>query len=225
MKPGRGTKRAGAGRSTSRAVIAMGVMAGLLVLYGWNNFFLAPKNRARAAAAQQLATEKKNEDDLRQSLAKLRKLADETKAREAELARLGKLIPSDPDVAGAILTLNDTATQAQVDWSTFTPASPAAGAGGGPVTLGIGMKVSGTFGQVFDYLRRLESLDRLVVVDSLQLTSAVAGNGPAKIDADIKARMFAAGTGSAAATTSAAAKDTSSPAAETSPAALAKAGN
>ncbi|HYT38584.1 MAG TPA: hypothetical protein VEN99_03690, partial [Acidimicrobiia bacterium] len=56
----------------------------------------------------------------------------------------------------------------------------------------ISMKIAGTFNQVFDYLRRLESLDRLVVVDSLSLSGST-GNGATRIDADIKGRMFSAG--------------------------------
>ena len=227
MKPGRSTKgpAAGAGRSTSRALTAMMVMAGLVLCYGWNHFFLAPKSAARSAAATQLATAKKSETDLRQSLVQLKKLAADTQAREAELARLGKLVPSDPDVAGAILALNDTANQAQVAWSTFTPATPAASAGGGPVSMAIGMKIAGTFGQVFDYLRRLETLDRLVVVDGIQLASATT-NGVVGLEADIKARMFAAGTANPAAATTVGAKSSSSSSGgSSSSAALAKAGS
>src|SRR5581483_11754548 len=123
----------------------------------------------------------------------LRRLANDSQAREAELARLGRLIPADPDVDGAILTLNEMAHQAQVAWSSFVPTTPTPTTGG-PTAINIGMKVSGTFPQVFDYLRRLEQLDRLVVVDNLQLSGAAQGGASPKIDLDIKARMFSAGT-------------------------------
>jgi len=203
----------------------MAVMGALVLCYGWNSFFLAPRGRAKAQVAKDLAAARKNQDDLRQSLALFRKLADNTKVREAELTRFGTLIPADADLAGAILVLNDTASQAGVTWASFAPSPPAGAAGGGPVTMNIGMKVGGTFSQIFDYLRRLETLDRLVVVDSLQIGSSTAGNGQTKLDVDIHARMFGAGTGSPApATTAVAAKGSSSSAAETSPAALAKAG-
>jgi Tfp pilus assembly protein PilO len=172
-------------------VIALAVLGGLIVLYGWNSFFLAPKSRATAAVAKDLSTARTQEQTLKQSLAQLRKLAADTKSREAELARLGRLVPADPDIAGAILALNDTANQAQVTWSSFVPASPAA-AGGGPVATGISMKVAGSFNQVFDYLRRLEGLDRLMVIDGFQLTGSAGPNGASRIDADIKGRMFSA---------------------------------
>jgi Tfp pilus assembly protein PilO len=174
-------------------VTALAVLGGLVVLSGWNSFFLAPEARAKAAVEKDLSAARTQEQTLRQNLAQLRRLADDTKSREAELARLGKLVPADPDVAGAILALNDTANQAQVAWASFVPTPPAAAAGGGSAAIGVSMKVGGTFNQVFDYLRRLESLDRLVVVDSLQLTGSNGTTGSSKVDADIKGRMFSTG--------------------------------
>jgi Tfp pilus assembly protein PilO len=191
--------------------MALAVVVGLGLLYGWNSFFLAPRSRAKAAVEKNLTAARTEEQTLRQNLAQLRRLADDTKGREAELARLGTLVPSDPDVAGAILALNDTANQAQVAWSSFLPTPPGPAAGGGAAPISISMKVAGTFNQMFDYLRRLESLDRLVVVDSFQLTASSGTNGPPRIDADIKARMFSAGKAApAAATTVAAGGDTTS---------------
>ena len=201
MKPGRRNAKpqAGAGRSSSRAVSALVLMGALVLLYGWNSLLLAPKAKAKAEVAEQVAASHQQEEDLRRNLAELKKLANDTKAREAELTRLGRLIPADPDVAGAILTLNETAHQAQVAWSSFVPSPPSAGAGG--MSISINMKVAGSFGQIFDYLRRLELLDRLVVVDSITLTGGATGTGPREISADVKARMFSAGSASPSAAT------------------------
>lgn len=210
MKPGRRSPKppAASGRSTARAVIALAVMGGLVMLYGWNKFFLAPKGRAKAAVQKELSASHQQEQELRQNLAELRKLANDSKAREAELARLGKLIPTDSDVAGAILALDATAKQAQVAWSSFVP-SPPSNKGGGPAAISITIQVGGTFGQIFDYLGRLESLDRLVVVDSLSLGGGGGkGSGAGGIQADIKARMFSGGSASPAPATSGAAGST-----------------
>jgi Tfp pilus assembly protein PilO len=198
VKPGRrGAKPpAAARRSGGKAVIALAVMGGLALLYGWNSFFLAPKGAAKSAAHKELLAARQQEAELRRNLADLRKLANDTQAREAELTRLGRLIPADADVAGAIDTLNETARQAQVTWSSFLP-SPPAPSPGGPTSIGIGMKVSGTFAQIFDYFRRLELLDRLIVVDTFQLSAGKAeGSGPPRLEADIKARMFSTATAS-----------------------------
>jgi Tfp pilus assembly protein PilO len=199
VKPGRrGAKPpATPRRSGGKAVIALAVMGGLVILYGWNSIFLAPKAEAKAAAHKELVAARQQEQELRRNLTELRKLANDSQAREAELARIGRLIPAAPDVAGAIDILNGTAQAAQVAWSSFVPSPSSPAAAGGPSSISIGMKISGTFGQIFDYLRRLELLDRLVVVDALQLTAeAVEGTGPPTLQADVKARMFSAGTAS-----------------------------
>jgi Tfp pilus assembly protein PilO len=206
VKPGRRSAKqpATARRSGGKAVIALAVMGGLVLLYGWNSFFLGPKSEAKAGAHKELVAARQQEQQLRGNLTELRKLASDSQAREAELSRLGRLIPADPDVPGAIDTLNETARAAEVAWSSFVPAPPAPAAGG-PSATSIGMQVSGTFQQVFDYLRRLELLDRLVVIDSLELMAGAAeGAGPSRLDADIKARIFSTGTAAPAQATAAA---------------------
>jgi Tfp pilus assembly protein PilO len=207
VKPRRPGRAAPVPRSPKTLFIVFGVIAALALVYEWNSVILAPKSRQASQVRAELATAKSRENEVRRQLAQLQKLAGETQARQAELAHLGQLVPAGPDVAGAILALNDVANQAHVAWSSFVPttSTPAPGAasapgssGSGLVTLGITMKVGGTFPQIFDYLSRLENLDRLVVVDSINLGGGPAAGG---LNADIKARMFSIGTASATPTT------------------------
>jgi Tfp pilus assembly protein PilO len=217
---------AGAGRSSGKAVIALAVMGALVALYGWNSVFLGPRNKARAAVAKELSAARQTERDLRTNMAQLRKLAADTRAREAELAGFGRLIPADADMDGAILALDTAAKEAQVNMAAFVPSPPAAGAGGGPATVSVAMTIDGTFDQIFDYLGRVESLDRLVVIDSLQLAgggngAASPGAGPQKLSAQIKARLFTStGPAQPAATVASGTSDASDP----SKTALSKAG-
>ena len=223
-RPVKGAKPAA--KSPYRALIALAVVGAFGIFYAWNSVFLAPKSRQRADIQNKIASAKQQEQDLRGQLGQLKKVAADTQGREAELARLGRLVPADSDVAGAILALNETANQAQVAWSSFVPSPPAPAPPGAPATLGVGMKVAGSFAQVFDYLGRLERLDRLVVVDSIALSGGPQPNGQMRIDADIKARMFAVGTGAGAPATAVAADPGSAaenPAEVTAPA-LTKAG-
>ena len=198
----------GGGRSSSRAIIALAVMGAVIAAYGWNSVFLAPRNRARAAVHKELSAARQQEQDLRQNMAQLRKLAAETQSREAELTRLGRLVPADADLAGAILALDETAKQAHVTMGSLIPSPAAASAAGGPATLSVTMTIDGTFDQLYDYLSRVEALDRLVVIDSLQLAGAGNGTGngtagPQKLSAQVRARLFSA-TGPAAPATAAA---------------------
>lgn len=191
---GRSPKKAPSGRSNAKAVIALAVMGAIVVLYGWNSLFLASKGKARSAVQKEIAAAKTAEQGLLADLARLRRLAADTQSREAELARLGRLIPADADVAGAILALDATAREARVAWSTLTPSPPAPGVvTGGPATLGLTIRVGGTFHQILDYLGRLENLDRLVVVDSVALTGGTSTTpGSPGLEVNLSARMFAA---------------------------------
>jgi Tfp pilus assembly protein PilO len=199
---------AAAGRSSSKAITALAVLGAIVALYGWNMVFLAPRSKARASVHKELSAARQEEQDLRTNMAQLRKLAADTQSREAELARLGRLVPAEADMDGAILALDNAAKQSQVSMSTFIPSPAAAGAGGGPATVGLAMTIDGTFDQIFNYLRTVETLDRLVVIDSLTLAgggngAGTPGAGPPKLSAQLKARLFAA-TGPAAAATAAA---------------------
>ena len=206
MKPRRPLKGPKpAARSPYRMLIALGIVGAFGLFYAWNSVFLGPKGRQRADIQKQIASARQQEQDLRGQLGQLKKVAADTQGREAELARLGRLVPADADVAGAILALTDTANRARVAWSSFVPAPPAPGPAGAPATLGVGMKVAGSFAEVFDYLALLETLDRLVVVDGIMLSGGPQPDGQMRIDADIKARMFAGGTGAGAPVTSVAA--------------------
>jgi Tfp pilus assembly protein PilO len=194
VKPGRRSpKKAPAGSSSTKAVIALAVMGAIVVLYGWNSLFLSSRGRAKSAIREEIATAKTAEQGLRANLSSLRKLAADTQSREAELARLGRLIPVEADVAGAILTLDATAKEAKVAWATLTPSPPTGAASGGPATLGLSIRVGGTFHQILDYLGRLEKLDRLVVVDRVALTGGSGStDGSPVLEVDLNARMFAA---------------------------------
>ncbi len=185
-------KPKGGARSSTRAVTALAVLGAVVVLYGWNALLLTPRSRAQASISKDLAAARTAEDGLRQNLAQLRTLAADTEGREAELARLGRLVPPGADEAGAIVALNDTASAAQVDWTSLTPSPPGPATAGAPVGISLSIKVGGTFDEIFDYLHRLESLDRLVVVDNISLAVVDTAGGSPKLEADIKARMFAA---------------------------------
>jgi type IV pilus assembly protein PilO len=203
-------------------------MGAVVAAYGWNSVFLGPRNRARAAVHMELGAARQQEQDLRQNMAQLRKLAADTQSREAELTRLGRLVPADADLAGAILALDETAKEAQVSMGSFVPSPSAATAGGGPATVGVTMTIDGTFDQMYDYLSRVETLDRLVVIDSIQLAGGGNGTGtgpagPLKLAAQIRARLFAA-TGPAAPTTATGAAGASDNADTSKTAALPKAG-
>lgn len=180
-----------------RGVLVLAVLGMVGLALGWNALFLSPRARQRSEVRKQVATARSQGEALRADLAQLGRLSADEKALESELVRLGHLIPAEPDLDGFIRTMDDVAAKSQVDWSSLVPAPPLPGPAGGPATIGLSIKVEGTFFQVLDYLNRLENLDRLVVVDSMELGAAGNTGGAPKLSVSLRARTFAASTDSA----------------------------
>lgn len=181
-----------------RSVIVLGVLCVFVLVYGWNALFLAPPARQRSEVRTQLAAAMAEQKTLRAHLAELRRLAANTTSREEELGRLTRLVPAEPDLAGFILAMNDVANRAKVDWASLSPGAPVAGAAGAPTTVALDIKVEGTFFQVVDYLKRIESLDHLVVIDAVDLATVAAAEGAPKLAATLRGRTFAASPGAGA---------------------------
>jgi Tfp pilus assembly protein PilO len=111
-------------------------------------------------------------------------------------------IPDDPDLAQFILDLNDAANQSGVNLLNISPTQPSSsssgvsggprGAGAVPPAVKVSMNITGGYFQVLDFLDRLDTLSRLVVVDTLSVThSSGSGTSAApELTVAITARMF-----------------------------------
>jgi len=188
-------------RNRAVAIVAVAV-AGALV---WYMALFSPGRAERRRLGAQVAAAERREGELLSSRVRLRGLEAGRGAQQAQLKRLQGLIPAQPDVAGFILGANDAAFRSKVDWVSVAPASPVPGPAGGPSSIGVSIGVNGEFFALVDYLRRLEGLGRLVVVDSLQLSPGAQAGGPLRLSAILSARIFTtAGAAPAAAAPAAA---------------------
>jgi hypothetical protein len=126
--------------------------------------------------------------------------------RVADLFKLVKAMPDDPDVTGIILQLNQTATDAGIEFDTIAPG--AAVAGDSYRKLPIAVTFMGNYYGLTDFLFRLRSLvsvrggalaatGRLFTVDSIEFGAGVGGFPT--ISAKISLSAFIYGTGVTAA--------------------------
>jgi len=183
----------------------------LLVIFGWYFGVLAPKSKQLKDERAKVDASRATEQSLNATLKRLQDLARQRPARQAELQRLAAAVPAQPDLAGFIIAADKMAIDSGVDWVSVSPSPPSAGAVGAPSTIAMSIQVQGGFFQVLDYLNRMEHLERVVVVDTVQLTAST-GNGPSPtLSVSMNARMFTtaaptrasgpAGAGGAGATT------------------------
>ena len=163
-------------------VVAVVVLGLVMIVLAWNFLFFAPAGRsvdtARARRDSALATQA----DLAAQLRELQTIGTEGPAWRAKVARLGAMIPTTPRLDEFIRAANSLKASSGVDWVSIQPSAPSAPAApGGPTEIKMQVVVTGGYFQVLDYLDRLESLRRLVVVDSIDVATgaAAATNGSA----------------------------------------------
>jgi Tfp pilus assembly protein PilO len=205
----------------SRIALA-GVLGFVVILLVWNFAFFAPAGRDQDHAKQKLDTAQQQGNQLDARLRDLKKISVNAPEQKAKLDKLNAAVPVTADLEGFIRSAVDLEQQAGVDWVDVEPTPPVAGGTASQIKMSI--VISGGFFQVLDYLNRLESLSRLVVVDGINIaaggggsssgsgttptTSASAVGGAPQLTVTLNARMFtqeavagAAGTGTGSGTT------------------------
>jgi type IV pilus assembly protein PilO len=175
-----------------RVVLLVAAGVAVLVVIVWYAAIYSPKNSDLSKAQDDLKTAQSQRDNLQTQLSNLRDLEANRAKQQAALQKLNAAVPTTPDLAGFILQANDIATQAGVDWLQVSPSLPSASAGGGPTTINLTMQLQGGFFQVYDYLNRLEDLQRIVVVDTVNLTATGDTSNPSDptLSMGITGRMF-----------------------------------
>jgi hypothetical protein len=122
--------------------------------------------------------------------------------RVASLFKLVKAMPDGADMTGILLQLNQTATDAGIEFDTITPGDPSPGTG--YQKLGIGLTFMGNYYGLTDFLFRLRSLvtvrggalaatGRLFSVDGIDFAAGVGGFP--MISATIKVSAYIYGGG------------------------------
>ena len=184
----------------------VGVLAAMLVVALWWTMLLKPTRAKAEKVRSDTAIEQSKLEPLQTQLATAQRDAAHAAEFKAELESLQQAMPNSPALAAFIRDANDIAQSTGVSWQSVTHGPPTLGTDGvNSITLGI--QVKGTYAQVMDYLGKLAGLQRLIVVDGIQLTTAAntgatAGSasglstgpfsGATQISGVVTARMFEA---------------------------------
>ena len=116
-------------------------------------------------------------------------------ALQAKVEALRVAVPDSPDLAQFILDANDAATAAGVDFLSISPTPPAPSADPTqPAVVNLAIDVDGGYFQVLDYLNRVDDMDRIVVVDTLDLAPEGEGGRTTGLSVSLSARMFTTAT-------------------------------
>jgi Tfp pilus assembly protein PilO len=218
-----------------RLLIPLGI--GVVVVILWFVALWGPQSSALSAARKRKNDALQQGATLRDQLTRLQQARRDQPLKQSQLETLRVAIPDDPNLAQFILDANDAASKAGIDFLSITPTPPtaagaattpttvaggtAAAGGAAPVPIKIAMTATGGYFQVLDFINRLNSLPRLVVVDGLTL-GAQAQSTAAQLQVSLQERIFttssrpvAGATGGAGGATPGATTTTTAPGATT----------
>jgi Tfp pilus assembly protein PilO len=176
-----------------RLLIPIGI--GVVLVLFWYVALWGPTNSALADARKRTNDAAQKTASLQDQIKNLQASQAGQPLKQSQLETLRVAIPDQPNLAQFILDANDAASTAGVDFLSITPTPPtgqgqstattaaggsaAATGGATPVPIRVGMTVSGGYFQVLDFMNRLNKLSRIVVIDSVSMTSQAGGTGAA----------------------------------------------
>lgn len=166
--------------------VLLGAIAGglVVIILLWFVFLYNPKGNDISDVRDQVQQAQQQEQSLRATLERLKSIDENRPALEAELRKLKAAVPPQPELASFILAMHDAAAKADITFTSLTPALPAEGPGDTSV-IAVGIQVNGPFFSVLDYLDRLQELERVLVVDSVQLSASAPQAEPSATAASV----------------------------------------
>jgi Tfp pilus assembly protein PilO len=161
-------------------------------------FFLVftPQSRKIKDTQAQVQTQEQKAESLQNELTRLQVLQKQAPQLREKAVKLDTALPSEPQLAGFILSVQDASNTSGIDWLSISPSPPAGAAGANGVQeINVGISITGGYFQVQDFLVRLETLSRAVKIGTISLSPGATGGGLA---CSLSMKMFVSTQPSAA---------------------------
>ena len=155
-----------------RNALIAGAVGLVVVILAWYFIIYSPIGDDLSAAETSTASEQAKTQDLQNTLTRLAAQSKNSTRQEALLRKFDQAIPQKSNLAEFIIELSKLETSSGITFQSITPSPPAAGGSSSVIALSINIK--GSFFQVKNYLSQLERLERLVIVDGVNIS---AGGG------------------------------------------------
>jgi Tfp pilus assembly protein PilO len=167
----------------NRPVVFGALAVVVAIVLAWWFLLWGPRNRSyndASAAAQQAQAQV---TQLQAQYNRLLSIKQQIPTFQAELAKLQTAVPDKPQLDQIILDINGAAEDSGVQLLSITPTPPAAASAAGataaansaPPSIRVSLSLKGGYDQVLDFINRLVGLPRLLVIDTVGLTSNASG--------------------------------------------------
>lgn len=187
--------------------LTIGALAAVLVIALWWFFVYSGLSSKASDVTDDIDAAQAEQTTLRNQLAELEAIEAQGPEIEAQLTQLQQKLPANPDLASFLDITTQIERDSQVSFVSVAPGDPTQA--GSVATIPLTIVVEGGYFEVLEYLRRIEELPRLVVVDGISLTAGGASEAGAEasptdapsIQVTLTARMFSLSTVSTTPTT------------------------
>jgi len=176
------------------------ITAGIcLALTGtWYLFLWSPQSGALDKARTRTAVAESSQQRLRTQLQGLQKAKLTLPDTQAKVAALRAAIPDAPQLDHLLSTINDAAKASGVELTAMAPAPIADKSKSGTVPgvseINVTISVNGAYAQIIDFVNRLNSSARLVVIDKVAMAGQPADKDKgARVITQLAGRMFMTG--------------------------------
>lgn len=182
---------------STRRIVGVTVAAAVVLVVAWYVALMSPQSHHLAAAHTARAAAVQKVGQLNSEVASLQAFVKQIPSDTARLAALQAAFPENPSLDSALNQLHSAAVGAGVKLSSVGPSAPGVkaasaatsapqSAGGPAITLSL--NASGSYPEVMTFIRDLDSMPRVLVIDQLSLA------GTSQLTATIGARIFYAGS-------------------------------
>jgi len=149
-------------------VVLAGVLALVLLAVLYYFLLLAPVQREYAAAIEQRVQHEAQREQLERQVAELERVRRDAPEIQRRILEYSKRIPDSDEIDTLLVQIQEIGDDSGVTWTSITPESPTAPAGGGDYTvIPITMSFEGTYEELLEFLTQLKNLSRLVTVNEV----------------------------------------------------------
>ncbi len=170
----------------------MALMAGpsLLAVALWLGLVVLPGRASGDAVEERLLAAESQIEILTSQLARSSELGSNIDQLSIQLVELDRAVPSDPDVDGFVRLADRVAVASgvEVDQVSPRPDGPVAGGATQAQSTSVDLLVEGTYAQLMSFLVQLTSAERVVLIDQIEIQSALGTDG--SLTANLTVRVF-----------------------------------
>jgi Tfp pilus assembly protein PilO len=175
----------------NRRIVIVTAVATVGLLAAWFFALWQPKGEELSAERDRLAAAEDAASQLETRILKLKQSKANGPKLLARLDTLRSAVPDSPNLPQFILDANDAAVASGVAFVSISPREPAPSTSPGlPPEIGLGVQIEGGYFQVLDFLERLTDMQRVIVLDAVNVSPMGEESGSPQLSVSLNGRMF-----------------------------------